>query len=198
MFSVCCHPVGSIRHNNHGDPECLQLDCIWLVSGILVRDPDRSHLFCHHLDEKTKTCCPLSFTQVAFSRSSVLVRPALNRCTDGRNGIRIASKHLGFNDLSYEPRRSLASRPQRLFLSDAHPYTALLESLGGIRHNAPPDPQWGRSFRQFCAVVQYDRVPNRSIPPSKAIRRRLANSAVRRGFRWHDSHGNPPIVQHAK
>src|SRR5262249_565914 len=121
MFFVYCDTVGSIRHNNHRDPECLRLDCIWLVSGILVRGAARSHLFCLYLVEKTKTYRRFSLRYFAFSPSSVLVRTGLIRCTDGRNGIRIASKHLRFNDLSYEPCRSLDSRPQRLLLSDAHP-----------------------------------------------------------------------------
>ena len=63
MFFVYRDLMGSIRHNNHRDPEWLQLDYIWLVSGILGRGPARSHLFCHHLDEKRKACRPLSFTR---------------------------------------------------------------------------------------------------------------------------------------
>ena len=96
MF-VCCDPRGSIHHSNHTDLKYLKSSCIWLVSGILMRGPARSHPFGHHLDEKTKSCRPLSFTQIAFSPSSVLSatvsecegnlrRYSGSRMTQGRSG----------------------------------------------------------------------------------------------------------------
>src|SRR5215467_6061053 len=57
------------------------------------------------LMRRQKSCRPLSFTYVAFSRSSVLVRPGLNRYPDRPSGVLIGSKCFGFNGLSYEPRR---------------------------------------------------------------------------------------------